>query len=106
VSTLAGIREALVSLLNHYEKERITLEGRLFLIEHGGDGDNSTHKAAAHGGLEVQQRYALVLERCDRIRLITREIRQVLDEYAVSCAASLTTSEKCNRTHPVIETEP
>jgi hypothetical protein len=32
ISTLAGISDALVSLLEHYETERLTLEGRLLLL--------------------------------------------------------------------------
>jgi len=76
VSTLAGICEALVSLLQRYETERGTLQGRLLVVEHDSSNDTDSIRK------ELEPILAQVSQRCERIRVTIQEIRGVLHEYA------------------------
>jgi len=83
VSTLAGISEALVSLLQRYETERGTLQGRLLVVEHDSSNDTDSIRK------ELEPILAQVSQRYERIRVTIQEIREALHEYAESCSGSV-----------------
>jgi hypothetical protein len=80
VSTLAGIREALASLLNRYETERFTLEGRPVLEEHRNGGSS---EASINAGDEILPRLTEVSQRCEKIAVTIRQVKEALQEYSI-----------------------
>jgi chromosome segregation ATPase len=79
VSTLAGIREALATLLERAETERLTLEGRILLAEQSLRDGNKTTSIQD----DIKSSLAEVTQRCEKISLTIHEIREVLQEYSL-----------------------
>lgn len=80
ISTLVGIREALASLLDRYETERYTVEGRLLLSKNSMYGRDA--KSDADVPRELGARLSEVSQRCLKIATTVQEIREALQEYS------------------------
>ena len=78
VSALSLFSEELSSLLEQYERERLTLECRQLLVENGGFDSPDIVSIREEGRFMLPQ----LTQRCEKVVVTLQEIREVLDEYS------------------------
>ena len=78
VSALSRFYEGLASLLEHYERERLTLECRQLLVENGGFDSPDIVSIREEGRFMLPQ----LTQRCEKVAVTIQEIRHVLNEYS------------------------
>ena len=78
VSALSRFYEGLASLLEQYERERLTLECRQLLVENGGFDSPDIVIIREEGRFMLPQ----LTQRCEKVVVTLQEIREVLDEYS------------------------
>ena len=78
VTPLSRFYEGLASLLEQYERERLTLECRQILLDNGGLNNSDTVSIREEGRFMLPQ----LTQRCEKVAVTMQEIRHVLNEYS------------------------